>query len=300
MPSAFQSRVDFLVIGHVTRDLRENDPASSEYTLGGTSSFAAVTAAKLGHTPTVITRAGSDVDLSVLKAIADVHVLESESTTTFANLYAPSGRIQYCYHPSAPIAANEIPSNLHNPSTVLLGPLVSEIGPDIPPLFGSETLVAAVPQGWMRTWDETGLVSFSDWPDAELYLRHLDVLILSVEDIGFELSRLTPFIEQVPLVVLTQYRDGSTIYGHRADGSRYRVEVPPRPANEVDPTGAGDTFATAFLLRLRQSGDPLHSARYANVAASFGVEGVGVEGIPDHESILEYMARHPWNPEANP
>lgn len=299
MPAVYQDRVEFLVIGHVTRDLRENDPTCPDYTLGGTASFAAVTAAKLGHAPVVVTRAGPDVDLSVLKAIADVRVLASESTTTFANIYTPAGRVQYCYHPAPPILADELDADLHHPATVLLGPLVSEIGPDIPILFDEDTLVAAVPQGWMRSWDETGLVSPREWPESERFLPHLDALILSIEDIGFELSRLNPFIEHVPLVVLTQYRDGSTIYGRRDDGSRYQIEVPPRPANEVDPTGAGDTFATAFLLRLRESGDPVHSARYANVAASFGVEGIGVEAIPDNEEILNYMARHPWEPEVS-
>lgn len=41
--------VDFLAIGHVTRDLLTNDPESSDYTLGGTVSFAAVTAVRPGR-----------------------------------------------------------------------------------------------------------------------------------------------------------------------------------------------------------------------------------------------------------
>jgi 1D-myo-inositol 3-kinase len=127
------------------------------------------------------------------------------------------------------------------------------------------------------------------------------VLVLSLEDIAFDLTRLEPFFRHVPLVVLTEYRDGSTIYqrlGEAGDGSEARslnaTKIPPRPANEVDPTGAGDIFATAFLIRLQETGDPIQSARFANVTASFGVEQVGVAGIPSREQVLGYMAEHPF------
>ena len=74
------------------------------------------------------------------------------------------------------------------------------------------------------------------------------------------------------------------------------TKIPPRKANEVDPTGAGDIFATAFLLRLQETGDPVQSARFANITASFGVEHLGVAGIPSREKVLEYMAQHPFDP----
>ncbi|RME51452.1 MAG: carbohydrate kinase family protein, partial [Caldilineae bacterium] len=195
------------------------------------------------------------------------------------------------------ISAADIPSHLHRPRIALLGPLVAEIEPDVVHIFPEETLLAAVPQGWMRTWDADGRVHAKRWENAGAFLPHLDALILSIEDIDGDMSRLEAFCEQTPLVVLTEYRDGSTVYQRQADGSLRITRVPPRPANEVDPTGAGDTFATAFLLRLQETGDPLQSARYANVTASFGVEDVGIRGIPSHEDVLAYMEAHPWTPE---
>lgn len=290
--------IDFLVIGHVTRDLLENDPDSNAYTVGGTVSFAAVTARRLGYDPVILTRAADNIDLAVIQDHAEVIVLPSPTTTTFANIYTPSGRVQYCYTPARPIRAADVDRRLQRAHIVLLGPLVGEIPAEVAAIFPEETLVAAVPQGWMRRWDASGLVSPILWESAEQILPHVDVLILSIEDVGGDAGQIDRFLGLVPLVIMTEYKEGSTVYQRSGDIVDV-VRVPPRPAQEVDPTGAGDIFATAFLLRMRQTGDPLEAARYANITASFGVEAVGVSGIPRHQTVIDYMAQHPWQPKGN-
>jgi 1D-myo-inositol 3-kinase len=174
-----------------------------------------------------------------------------------------------------------------------LGPLVNEITDDVASIFHADTLVAAVPQGWMRQWDETGRVTAKPWQNAEAILPHLSVLVLSLEDIDQDLSRLDPWFAHVGLIVITEYRDGSTIYQRQADGSIVQSKILPRPANEVDPTGAGDVFATAFVIRLQETGDPLQAARFANITASFSVEHPGVTGVPTRAQVLTYMSAHP-------
>ena len=296
MPNAIEQSmlIDFLAIGTVSRDIATADPTTSDYELGGTVSFAAVTASRLGRRPVVVTRAGDDVDLSVLRGLADVHVLRSEHTTTFANLYTPEGRVQYCYTPSPPIAASDIPHQLRAPHIALLGPLANEVLPEVAAIFDPNTIVAAVPQGWMRRWNSDGRVYPTPWTATAEILPHLDALILSIEDIDGELHLVDEFLEHISLVVLTEYRDGSTVYRRNAAAEIEAVPIPPRPAAELDPTGAGDIFATAFLLRLDETGDPLDAARYANITASFGVEGQGVTGIPTHADVLAFMSQHPW------
>lgn len=288
------SDVDILLIGHVTRDLITEDQ-TGPYRLGGTVSFAAMTALRLGRQPTILTRAAADLDLSELPEEVALHILPSPTTTTFANIYTPSGRVQYCYTPALPIAAADVPSRLYTPKAVMLGPLVGEIGSDVASLFKDPVLTAAVPQGWMRQWDADGKVTSQPWPNAAEILPHLDVLVLSLEDIDSDVSRLNPFLETVPLVALTEYREGSTIYRRELDGEITTIKIPPRPAKEVDPTGAGDTFATAFLIRLQETGDPIQAARFANITASFGVESEGVSGIPGREQVLTYMEEHPFD-----
>ncbi|MCB0063069.1 MAG: hypothetical protein KDE19_13180 [Caldilineaceae bacterium] len=295
MPSApIPNEIDLLLIGHITRDLTTEDP-EGPYRLGGTVSFAALTALRLGRKPTILTAAAADLDLTELPDTIDLHILPSPTTTTFANIYTPSGRVQHCYTPACPIAATDVPPYLQAPKAVLLGPLVGEIAPDVASLFRDPTLTAAVPQGWMRQWDATGKVSSQPWESAEAILPHLDVLVLSLEDIDNDLSRLERFTEIVPLVALTEYREGSTIYRRELNGEVSTIKIPPRPAHEVDPTGAGDTFATAFVIRLQETGDPIQSARFANVTASFGVEKEGIAGIPNRAQVLAYMEEHPFD-----
>ena len=288
-----EAPIDILLIGHVTRDVIDNNPQSA-YRLGGTVSFAAITALCLGRRPTIITRAAADTNLTELPTAVELHVLPSTATTTFANVYTDQGRIQYCYNPAPAITADDIPVALRHPRAVLLGPLVNEIGSDIAPLFLESTLVAAVPQGWMRHWDATGRVHSKPWENADAILPHLDVLVLSLEDIDYDLSRLDPFFEHLSMVVVTEYRDGSTLYRRDANGRINETKIPPRPANEVDPTGAGDIFATAFMIRLQETNDPVQAARFANITASFGVEHEGVGGIPSREQVLAYMEEFPF------
>ncbi len=288
---------DILLIGHVTCDLISAD-RESDYRLGGTVSFASVTAIRLGRRASVITRAASTTDLSELPAEVDLHVLPSPETTTFANVYTEHGRIQYCYAQALPITAGDIAPGMRAPRAVLIGPLVNEIGPDVVRIFDEQTLVVAVPQGWMRRWDDTGRVYSKPWDSAPDILPYLDVLVLSLEDIDYDVSRLAPALEQVPLVVLTEYHDGSTIYRRLENGAVEEIKIAPRPAAEFDPTGAGDVFATAFMIRLQETGDPVQSARFANVTASFSVEHPGVSGIPSREQVLAYMAKHPFVPVA--
>ncbi|MBW7882344.1 MAG: ribokinase [Caldilineaceae bacterium] len=286
---------DILLIGNVTRDLIDPDNFTA-YRLGGTVTFAAVVAARLGRRPTVITRAASDTDFSAMPPEAELHILPSTTTTTFANIYTPHGRIQYCHTPAPPITAADIQHELRQPSVALMGPIADEITPDVAACFGRGTMVAAVPQGWMRRWDDKGRVRAKQWEHAAEILPYLHVLVLSLEDIDYDWQRLAPAFEYVPMIVVTEYRDGSTVFQRRPDGTIFETKIPPRPAVEVDPTGAGDTFTTSFLIRLQETNDPLHAARFANITASMSVEHEGATGVPTREEVMAYMAHHPFTP----
>lgn len=54
----------------------------------------------------------------------------------------------------------------------------------------------------------------------------------------------------------------------------------------LDPSGAGDAFAAAFMANYVKSEDPIFSARVASAAASFIVEEIGCQsGIPNMEML---------------
>jgi 1D-myo-inositol 3-kinase len=288
---------DILLIGTVSRDLPGPGDFSS-YVLGGTVTFAAAVAAHLGRRPTVLTYAAPDTDFSVMPPATELIVLPSAATTAFANVYTPHGRIQYCYTPSPQITPDDIPPAMRCPSIALLGPLADDVAPAVAAIFAPETLVAAVPQGWMRRWDADGRVHSKEWESAAQILPFLDVLVLSLEDFDADWSRLAAAFHFVPMIVVTEYKEGSTVFQKQPSGAVLETKIPPRPAHEVDPTGAGDTFTTAFLIHLQETGDPLQAARFANITASIAVEHIGATGVPSRQAVLEYMDKHPFHPDS--
>ena len=57
------------------------------------------------------------------------------------------------------------------------------------------------------------------------------------------------------------------------------------PVAEVDPTGAGDIFATAFFVMLHQTGDLALSANFANCFAAPSVTRAGLASTPSRQEV---------------
>jgi len=111
------------------------------------------------------------------------------------------------------------------------------------------------------------------------------------EDVRGQEEELTEWVQRVPLAVVTAGASGALLY---VNGDRF--EVKPRPArDEVDETGAGDVFATTFLIYYHRDGDPWAAAEAAACAASLSVEGEGWSTVPDtatlEAALKEYRAR---------
>lgn len=69
-----------------------------------------------------------------------------------------------------------------------------------------------------------------------------------------------------------------------------RVRIPPHAVRVVDATGAGDTFAGAFLARILAGAPAEDAARYANVAAALKCTGYGaVAPIPSAAAVWAAM-----------
>src|SRR4029079_5446768 len=91
---------------------------------------------------------------------------------------------------------------------------------------------------------------------------------------------------QVPLVAVTHGADGADLYANGGPAESFSGA----PAREIDPTGAGDVFAAAFLCWRERTSDAPAAARFANHVAACSVERVGVESAP---TIAELIARSP-------
>jgi sugar/nucleoside kinase (ribokinase family) len=259
-------RIDYLTIGHVSRDLTPDGP-----TTGGTVSFSSRTAQVLGYQTAALTSSAPDYDLSQALDGVQVHRLEAEATTTFENIYTPRGRQQFLHAVARRITAGDVPPEWQRVPIVHLAPIANEVEPEMIYLF-SNSIVGLTSQGWLRRWDENGRVYTREWPDAPAILPLAAAVVLSEEDLLDE-AMLHQYRAWARLLVLTQAKAGCTVFW----GQETR-QIPAPEVAEVEPTGAGDIFAAAFFIRLHQTaGDAWEAARYANKIAAQSVTAVGLE-----------------------
>jgi 1D-myo-inositol 3-kinase len=169
---------------------------------------------------------------------------------------------------------------------VLLAPVANEVDPHLATAFSGPTLAAAA-QGWMRTLEPDGVVTPTPWTPPEFLLGRLQAIFVSTEDVAGQEDAALEWFERVPIGVLTAGRLGALLF---VNGDRY--EVPPRPAREVDATGAGDVFAANFLVHYESAGDPWEAAAAASCAASLSVEASGTAAIPDRPTLDAALRDH--------
>ena len=140
----------------------------------------------------------------------------------------------------------------------------------------------------MRQWDDQGVVSLGDWRGVDEILPKLQVAVISIDDIVGNWTIAEKWAAQISILVVTQDKYGCTVF-HKGQ----KLSVPPRPTRVTDPTGAGDVFAAAFLVRFYETGDLWQSAYFANVTASMSLERVGPAGAPYREEVEAYIAKNP-------
>jgi len=265
--------VDYLVIGHITQDV-----IPGGLTLGGTVSYASLTALALGKSVGIVTSCAADIHLPEFKNIQVVNY-PCARTTTFENIQKKDHRIQIIHHQADRINARQIPGLWRNSPVVHIGPVANEVDPDIFGIF-SNSFIGVTPQGFMRKWDETGHVKQGKWKDADAILPRVSAAVLSVEDVKSDEKVIEDYVTHSQVLVVTEGARGARLYWN--GDMRYFV---PLPAVEVDPTGAGDIFAAAFFIRYQKTRDPWEAARFATILAAHSVNRKGLAGIPDTEEV---------------
>jgi len=270
--------LDYLVIGHVTQDLTQNGPR-----LGGTAAFSALTARALGSRVGVVTSGNEETSMKALDGIPIISI-PSEYTTTFENIYnSEAGRTQILHHQAAHIPFDLVPEVWRSTPIIHLGPVAQELDSELPKNL-SPSLLGITPQGWMRTWDDDGHIIPCKWQNADSILPQAATVAISREDVGGDEEWIEAMAHQTQVLAVTEAEAGAVLYWN---GDRRRFRAP--AVKEVDATGAGDIFATAFFIRLHETRDPWEAARFATQLSARSVMRVGLEGIPTQQEIDECL-----------
>lgn len=269
--------IDYLVIGHLTRDLTPDGPC-----LGGTAAFAALTAYALGLRVGVVTSWAAELPLGPLRQIPVVSY-PADASTTFENIYTNAGRIQHIHSVAPSLDYFMVPDPWRSASIVHLGPVAQEVEPNLVRHFPT-ALLGLTPQGWLRAWDEAGQVFLVEWPEASFMLNQAGATVISDEDVRYDDERIDEMAAACQVLAVTEAGDGARVYWH-GDVRRFRAPSVPL----VDATGAGDIFAAAFFTRLYTTRDPWEAGRFATQLASISVTRSRLDSIPTRAEIHDCM-----------
>ncbi|MGD8270473.1 MAG: PfkB family carbohydrate kinase [Desulfobacterales bacterium] len=280
------------LIGNPTHDTLSINKNTVQ-ALGGTVWYAALFLTGLGRRVAVVGTGDAEIKRRLARRGVDVrHFSDAGSVTVFENTYSAGIRKQRAWA-GGDIHPADVPQAAFDAPGLLIGPVLQEVDPAImrTPRSGCLMLDA---QGFLRQISTAGDVILRMTPEAETALRHCDVLkvdareaavITSTGDIetaGRLLYRMGP-----KLVIITRGRDGACIY----DGASFTQVTAPE-VDVVDPTGAGDVFSAAFLVRHIATGNLVAAGRFAVTAAALSTRGFGASALPSEAEISSLMKRH--------
>jgi len=282
--------LDYLLIGHVCQDVAPAGVESTSapgYIFGGTVTYAARTARAIGLRVAVVTSASAEFALNVALPGIEALRVPSAETTTFENRYLDGHRVQTIHAVAGNLGIAAIPLDWRRPSVVHLAPLAREVDMQLVGAFPS-VFIGVTPQGWLRQWDKTGRVRPRPWDEAHAVLSRVDAMVMSEEDVGEDWDLIRDWANYAPVMVVTQAARGATMF---IEGEPHHVPAP--PMREIDPTGAGDIFATVFFARLQQTDDPHEAARMATCLAAHSVTRHGLGSVPTPDEAKQCLVSMP-------
>jgi len=225
----------YLLVGALTKDLTKDG-----FRYGGTVAYAGLTAMALGYSVTVFITCSRDEPVHEVLPGATIHILDSPTTTTFRNQDTPSGRIQQLLAAARRIQLNMVSQTFYSADIIHIAPVADECPWELREVFLPKGRLVATLQGWFRTWDSSGMVSHQRVPPEQL--AGFYAVVLSLGDLDGNLAYARALAGVVPIFVVTKGHLGARLFWQ---GSERIFQAP--KAQEKDPCGAGDIFATAFF-----------------------------------------------------
>lgn len=275
----------FVAIGNVAIDQNLQDFPSC----GGSVLYSSLFASSLGLETIAITSFGKDF-LKLKPSWRNVRVYSQLKpfSTTVGFIYDKKGNRQMILKKEGGILSEKLmPKEICDADIIFICPIVHEVSPELVSFIAKENregIIVITAQGWLRDWKKEGDRIFQiPWDNAKEILRYTDILVISEEDIQEDKSALNlykSFIKSQGIIIVTQGSKGTTAYRGKEIVSSYAY-----PAKAIDPTGAGDIFAVSFAIAWKETSSLGKSLKFANTAASFIIEGIGVSNIPTRSQI---------------
>ncbi|MEM3712620.1 MAG: PfkB family carbohydrate kinase [Thermoproteota archaeon] len=264
------------VVGALTIDLNNSNGMSYSF-LGGGGFYSSVSLAGMGFETILFTAYGPDMDpqwVEKLKAMGVKVLAQSfEKSIVFENFYKCSSRIQKTSgEPSGKIFVDKrMVEGLH---AVHVTPVLNEVDHSVlKELAEAGCRISIDAQGFIRSVGEGNSVISVRRLLSDDFLTYVNYVHMSLEEQLFflkndvrELFDLNPNI----IVEITDSEHGSFVMDRK---KCYRI--PAFKTEAIDPTGAGDVYASIFLAKHIEGKNLLEAGLYASASASIKVEKTG-------------------------
>jgi sugar/nucleoside kinase (ribokinase family) len=267
-----------VVVGNVALD-RTPDGG---WAPGGPSLYSARMALALGARVRLVTHLTDDYPRQVLEGI-DVIALPADDVPRYVNTYDALGnRSQLLLTEGQSIPAKAL--DARGADVLLIAPAYHEV--EAPPRW-LPPVSATCFQGLLRERAGDVVTQREDaWKAVRKFARAGMLTFLSEEDTADSRGLALQAAEAGATAFVTHGSRGATRFERGAITHRAAF-----PAETLDPTGAGDAFATALALHLAEYGDPDAAFDYAALAGALAVEGIGLDGIPSRRQLEARLAR---------
>lgn len=289
-----EPRFDYTTVGHVTADVMADGSSRA----GGSAFYSALQAARLGQRALIVTQGvAAEIErlLEPYRAEIELEILPARQTTTLQSTGEGATRRQRVL-----AWAGAIGGDIAVDCSILhLAPVAGET----PARWkGRADFIGLTPQGLIRTWSGPGGEVGPTPLDPSLLPEHCDAIVLNeserescawlidageAADATQAGSRRAGGSRRMAgrrgeVVAITNAAAPTAVY--LPEGGAVRVEV---PAIEefVDDVGAGDVFAAAFFIALRNGQAPREATDFANAAAAVRIAGFGAEAIGGRAAI---------------
>jgi hypothetical protein len=234
----------------------------------------------MGGDVTLVTNLEEAFDKELLEVL-DVRSQEGE-LPRYVNTYDSHGnRTQFLLAEGSPLSILPLVPETDEFELVMIAPAFHEFRRA--PLRFKEAVVGVSLQGPLRALTGRQRIIHHSHPFSvvEKFVRPGWIAFFSEEDVQAP-DALGEFIASLGAVaVLTRGYNGATLFD--SDGSSQHWDA--FPADPVEPTGAGDCFAAAFMYRLAETEDLAAAMPYGLAAGALAVEARGLDGIASRKAI---------------
>lgn len=265
---SLRSSCDVLVVGNYCHDLLRLGPGRETHTLGGSAAYISSVLEAMGVDHAVAAVAGEDFRYAD-RVRYPPRIVPGTRTTQFTAELGQAERVLRVSARAEPIRPEDITVDVR---VALACGVMGELLPEtLVRVCERARYVVADAQGLLRALDGEGRVLNQRLEETpyERLVERLHVLKASEEEAR---ALDVEWVRGQTCLVITRGHEGCTVLA-----ANERIDVPAFPAEEVDPTGAGDCFLAGFALGLLRE---LPLARCAELANWFGAQAVRQVGVP--------------------